>query len=116
MKYTEIKNILSQIQDPVERLEFVMDLGRQLSPIPAGQTGTEIKGCASLVEIFQDSTGKYFAAADSALVRGIVYIILAMATDKVSDLTAEFESLNLNLGTGRMTGVAGIIEYLVSSI
>jgi len=112
MNYTEIKNILRQIQDPAERLEFVMDIGKQLRPIPMNQRGREIKGCASRVEIYKDDDG-YYASADSALVAGIVYIILSMVDDKnIDNMMAEFESLNLGLGSGRMTGAQSMIEFL----
>jgi sulfur transfer protein SufE len=111
MTYTEIKSLLSQISDPVLRLEFVMDLGTQISPIPQTSVCTEVSGCASRVQICKAS-GKFYGAADSALVRGIVAIILAMANDGISDLRGEFNSLNLNLGAGRLNGVESIIKVI----
>ena len=51
MNYAEIKNALSLIEDPVERLEFVMDLGKNLSKIPDKAKCSEIFGCASFVQI-----------------------------------------------------------------
>ena len=56
--------------------------------------------------------------ADSALVRGIVAIIVAMVDGKTSDeiknmdLGGEFEGLNLNLGAGRLNGVNSMIRFL----
>ncbi len=44
--------------------------------------------------------------------RGIVAILIAMANDKVADLRAEFESLRLNLGAGRLNGVEEIIKVI----
>jgi len=112
MKYSEIKSILNQITDPAERLEFVMDMGRELCPIPMDKRGTEIKGCASRVEIYKEDDN-YYASADSGLVAGIVYILISIAKDNGTDnLLAEFESLDLKLGSSRMTGVAGVIEFL----
>jgi cysteine desulfuration protein SufE len=118
MIYSEIKTVLSQINDPADRLEFVMDAGRTLPPIPSGVAGTEIRGCASRVEIYRDSSNNYYGAADSALVRGVLAIILSMVQGKTPgdikkmNLTEEFETLNLQLGAGRMNGVNGIIEFL----
>ncbi|MCL1902327.1 MAG: SufE family protein [Alphaproteobacteria bacterium] len=118
MNYAEIKTILSEISDPVDRLEFVMDLGNSLPKIPAGAKATEIKGCASRVEIYKDKNNNYYGAADAGLVRGILAIVLSFAqgksaTDIVAmNLSAEFARLNLQLGAGRMNGVAGIIEFL----
>ena len=121
MKYTEIKTILSQIHDPAERLEFVMDIGRTLPAVPAGAHATEIRGCASRAEIYRDKNNNYYGSADSALVRGVLALLLSMVQCKSPveirkmDLAREFESLNLALGAGRMNGVNGIIEFLVSS-
>jgi cysteine desulfuration protein SufE len=118
MKFDEIKNILSQITDPVEKLEFVMDVGRGLPPVPVGADATEIRGCASRVEIYRDADNNYFGNADSALVRGIVMIILSMVAGKSPgeiremDLAGQFAALDLQLGAGRMNGVHGVISFL----
>ena len=45
MKFEQIKKTLDSIIDPVEKLEFVMDLGKELAPVPAGAECTEILGC-----------------------------------------------------------------------
>jgi len=111
MNYTEIRSLLTTIDDPVMKLEFVMDLGKQLSPIPQNAACTEISGCASRVQICRDNNGIY-GSADSALVRGIVAVILMMANDGVVDLRGEFNSLNLNLGAGRLNGVNSVISFL----
>ncbi|MCL2338882.1 MAG: SufE family protein [Proteobacteria bacterium] len=121
MDYTEIKTILSQITDPADRLEFVMDLGTALPAIPAGANATEIKGCASRVEIYRDHHNNYYGTADSALVRGVLAILLSMVQGKSAseirdmDVAAEFAGLNLRLGSGRMNGVAGMIEFLTKA-
>jgi len=118
MTFREIKAILQQVTDPADRLEFVIDLGKTLPPIPKGATPTEIRGCASRVEIYRDENNNYFGMADSALVRGIVAILLSMAGGKPAaeirkmNLVREFSGLNLQLGAGRMNGVSGIISFL----
>lgn len=118
MTYEEIQIILSQISDPAEKLEFVMDLGRTLAAVPNGAPATEIKGCASRVEIYRDENNNYYGSADSALVRGVLAVLLSAAAGKSPDeirrmdLGREFESLNLSLGAGRMNGVNGIIDFL----
>jgi len=113
MNYTEIKTLLTKITDPVDRLEFVMDLGMRLAPIPKSALCTEVRGCASRVEICR-ADGIFYADADSALVRGIVMILIAMANWGISDLRGEFASLNLNLGAGRLNGAEGIIKELTA--
>ena len=103
MSFDEIKQNLSLIADPVEKLEFVMDLGKELSPIPENAKCNEILGCTSFVQICEKD-GRFYGSADSAMVRGIVVIILSMidgkSVDEIKkmDLMSEFNALNLNFG------------------
>ncbi len=115
MKYTDIKNILTKIDDPVLKLETVMDLGHQIGAMPQSCTCTEISGCASRVQICHHN-GVFYASADSALVRGIVAIIIAMANSSVRDMRGEFSVLNLNLGAGRLTSVDSMIKYFENMV
>ena len=110
MNFEEIKLLLTGIDDPVLKLETLMDIGKTLPRIPDGKTGAEIKGCASRVEIYRDADGKLYGAADSAMVRGIVATLIAIKAAGAD--FAEFESLGLNLGAGRMNGAGAVIAYL----
>ena len=116
MTYNEIKNALSLVQDPVEKLEMVMDIGKTLLPIPDDAVCTEMQGCASLVKICQ-SNNRFYGMADSAMVRGIVAIILSMVDGKsISeikklDLMREFNGLNLNFGAARLNGIQSMISF-----
>jgi sulfur transfer protein SufE len=112
MTYDEIKSLLQSVDNPVMKLEIVMDIGKELPPIPAGKHGAEIKGCASRVEIYQDENGNFYGMADSALVRGIAAILLAMK-EAGADFD-EFQTLGLNLGSQRLNGSASMIAYLKS--
>ncbi len=115
--YSEIKKLLSNIDDPVMKLEVVMDMGGQLPSIPSDAACTEIYGCASRVQICRVGNN-FYGAADSALVRGIVAVILSMVDGKTPDeirkinLRAEFSGLGLNLGAGRLNGVNSMISFL----
>ncbi len=117
MTYLDMKNMLNISDDPVQKLELVMDFGRTLSDVPMGAKCTEIVGCASFVELCRDGN-RFYGRADSALVRGIVAIIVAMVDGKTPteiknmDIGAEFASLNLNLGAGRLGGVNSMIRFL----
>lgn len=117
MKYDEIKNLLLSVPDPVMRLEMVMEFGAALPPVPSDAVCSEITGCASRVSICVRGNN-FFATADSALVRGVVAIIIAMVDGcdptqiREMDLEGEFASLNLNLGAGRMNGVHSMIRFL----
>ena len=78
---------------------------------------SEIRGCASHVEICRKGN-RFYGMADSAIVRGIVAIMIAMVDGKTSaeikkmDLQKMFLSLNLNLGAGRLNGVNSMILFL----
>lgn len=116
MKYTDIKNALLLICDPVERLEAVMDFGKSLEPVPQDAKCTEIFGCASFVQICEKD-GRFYGRADSMMVRGIVAIILAMVDGKSvdeikkADLIGEFNSLNLNFGAARLNGIQSMVSF-----
>ncbi|MDR1697037.1 MAG: SufE family protein [Rickettsiales bacterium] len=113
MNYTQIKSLLTQIDDPVLKLETVMDFGKQIRAMPRPCASTEISGCASRVEICR-SGGAFYGDADSALVRGVVAILVAMANSGVKNMRDEFSGLNLSLGAGRLSGVDSMIRYFES--
>lgn len=116
MNFDEIKYNLSLIEDPIEKLEFVMDLGKGLSPVPDGAICHEIFGCASFVQICEKN-GRFYGVADSVMVRGIVAIILSVVDGKTveeikkMDLNAEFSALNLNFGASRLNGINSMISF-----
>lgn len=116
MKYQDIKNALMMIENPVEKLEMVMDLGKSLKTVPSNAKCNEILGCASFVQICEQD-GRFYGVADSAMVRGIVAIILSMVDGKTVDeikkidLLGEFNSLNLNFGAARLNGIQSMISF-----
>ena len=116
MTYDEMKYVLSLTENPVEKLEMVMDFGKTLTNVPDGAECSEILGCASFVKICRYN-GKFYGAADSAMVRGIVAIVLAMVDGKSEmeikkfDFDAEFKELNLNFGAGRLNGIQSMISF-----
>lgn len=116
MDFGKIKHNLSLIVDPVEKLEFVMDLGKHLATVPKDAKCTEILGCASFVQICEKD-GQFYGVADSAMVRGIVAIMLSMVQGKSvkeikkMDLNTEFSDLNLNFGASRLNGIQSMISF-----
>ncbi len=116
MTYDEIKNALNLIENPIEKLEMVMDIGKNLSDIPNNAKCTEILGCASFVQICEKD-GRFYGMADSMMVRGIVAIFLALVDGKSvdeirkMDLLAEFNSLNLNFGASRINGIESMVNF-----
>ena len=116
MKYDEIKKTLAVLDNPVDKLEFVMDLGKTLEPIPDDAICNEIMGCVSFVKICQKEN-KFYAMADSAMVRGIVAIFMAMVDGKNKEeiknmnMESEFKELNLNFGASRLNGINSMIRF-----
>ena len=104
------------VDDPAIRLEMVMDFGKNLSPVPDGAICTEILGCASFVQICRLGN-RFYGVADSAIVRGIVAVLLSMVDGmsvqniKNLNIEEEFNSLNLNLGAARLNGVGSMIRF-----
>lgn len=117
MTYIDMKNMLDMVSDPVQKLELVMDFGRNLSDVPDGAVCTEIVGCSSFVELCRVGN-KFYGRADSALVRGMVAMFVAMVDGKTPqeikqlDMNSEFRSWNLNLGAGRLNGANSVIRFL----
>ena len=116
MTFEDIKKSLSLIENPVDKLEMVMDFGRNLEPVPDDANCSEILGCSSFVKICRQGN-KFYGVADSAMVRGIVAIILSMVDGKditeikKMDLLAEFNSLGLNFGSSRLNGIQSMISF-----
>ena len=116
MTYDEMKKMLSLVDSPIDKLEMVIDFGRNLTKVPEHAVCTEINGCASFVKICRFDN-RFYGVADSMMVRGIVAIILAMVDGKTIDeikkfdFDAEFNSLNLNFGASRLNGIQSMISF-----
>ena len=111
--------MLSAVTDPAMKLELVMDLGAHMATVPDNAICNEITGCASRVEICRLGN-HFYGVADSALVRGIVAIMISMvdgrSPDEIRqmDLHSMFTDLNINLGAGRLNGVNSMIRFLTN--
>lgn len=116
MNYEQIKNMLSLVQNPTEKLEIVMDIGKTLEKVPSDSKCSEIFGCTSFVQICEKD-GCFYGVADSMMVRGIVAIILSMVNGKTKDeikkidMESEFKSLNLQFGAARLNGIKSMISF-----
>lgn len=116
MNFSDVEKLLNSVDDAVMKLEMVMDFGKELSDVPENATCTEIVGCTSFVEICRVEN-RFYGRADSAIVRGIVAIFISMVDGKSDaeiremDLSTMFNSLNLNLGAGRLNGVNSMIRF-----
>ncbi len=117
MTFEDIKKILSMIDDPVAKLEIVMDIGKTLPVPPADAECTEISGCTSFVQICRRGNN-FYGTADSMLVRGIVAIILSMVNGhtvaEIRDMPLDswFSELHINVGAARLNGINSMIRFL----
>ncbi len=117
MTYEEVKSALNMVDGAAEKLEMLMDIGAQMAPVPAGAVCHEIVGCASKAEICIRGN-RFYGCADSAIVRGIVAVLVAMvdgrSADEIKkmDIIGEFNRLNLSLGAGRLNGLNSMIRFL----
>lgn len=116
MTYAQMKNLLQLTDDDAQKLELVMDFGAHMEDVPENAVCSEIVGCSSFVEICRVGN-RFYGRADSALVRGIVAILIAMVDGKSDsqikemDILQEFTGLNLVLGAGRLNGVNSMIRF-----
>ena len=117
MTYDEIKHLLDITDDPTMRLEMLMDIGRQLPPVPGDAVCTEIMGCSSFVQICRNGNN-FYGTADSAIVRGIVAVFISIVDGKTpdeirnTDLEKMFADLKINVGAARLNGVNSMIRFL----
>lgn len=117
MTYVEIKKILDALDDPVQKLEFVMEIGHGLPVPPQDAVCSEIVGCTSFVQICRDGNN-FYGVADSELVRGILAIILSIVDGKSPDeirqidILQMFSDLKINIGAARLNGVNSMIRFL----
>ncbi len=122
----------SYIDDWEERYRYVIELGRSLEPLPEQERNdaNKVRGCASQVwlatSIVPGSEGdphlQFIGDSDAHIVRGLIYIVLAIYSGKgVKDILATdarelFAKLGLteHLTPQRSNGVRAMVERIRS--
>ncbi|MFL6737165.1 MAG: SufE family protein [Sphingomonas sp.] len=114
-----------QLVDVEDRYRLLIDLGRQLEPMPDAlkTDATRVKGCSASVWVYPKANeGRLHFLADSnaAITKGIVALILSAVQDKpaaevaqldISQALAPFE-LRKHLSANRTQGVPSMIELV----
>lgn len=114
-----------QLIDAEDRYRLLIDLGRQLEPMPDAlkTDATKVRGCAASVWVYPTvSEGRLHFLADSnaAITKGIVALILSAVQDKaatevakmdVHEALASFE-LRKHLSANRTQGVPNMIALV----
>ena len=127
MPLPPIRDILDdyELLDGEDRYRLLIDLGRQLEPMPDAlkTDATKVRGCSASVWVYPTvSEGRLHFLADSnaAITKGIVALILSAVQDKpasevagidVAEALAPFE-LRKHLSANRTQGVPNMIALV----
>jgi cysteine desulfuration protein SufE len=122
-----LKDILEEYQlvDAEDRYRLLIDLGRQLEPMPEAlkTDATKVRGCSASVWVYPTaSEGRLHFLADSnaAITKGIVALILSAVQDKsaaevskldIAEALGPFE-LSKHLSANRTQGVPNMITLV----
>lgn len=111
--------------DAEERYRLLIDLGRQLEPMPDAlkTDATKVRGCSASVWVYPTEHGgrlHFLADSNAAITKGIVALILSAVQDKpavevakldVDQALAPFE-LRKHLSANRTQGVPNMIALV----
>ena len=117
-----------QLVDAEDRYRLLIDLGRQLEPMPDAlkTDATKVRGCSASVWVYPNaSEGRLHFLADSnaAITKGIVALVLSTVQDKpanevgkmdIVEALASFE-LRKHLSANRTQGVPNMIALVKST-
>jgi cysteine desulfuration protein SufE len=114
-----------QLVDAEDRYRLLIDLGRQLEPMPEAlkTDATRVRGCSASVWVYPtaaDGRLHFLADSNAAITKGIVALVLSSVQDKpaaevaqldVAELLAPFE-LARHLSANRTQGVPNMIALV----
>ena len=114
-----------QLVDAEDRYRLLIDLGRQLEPMPDAlkTDATKVRGCSASVWVYPTvANGRLHFLADSnaAITKGIVALILSAVQDKPAAEVAKIDlsealdpfELRKHLSTNRTQGVPNMIALV----
>jgi cysteine desulfuration protein SufE len=114
-----------QLLEPEDRYRLLIDLGRQLEPMPGAlkTDATKVRGCSASVWVYptvDEGRLHFLADSNAAITKGIVALILSAVQDKpasevarmdVGEALAPFE-LRKHLSANRTQGVPNMIALV----
>jgi len=122
-----IKEVLEEYQlvDVEDRYRLLIDLGRQLEPMPDAlkTDATKVRGCSASVWVYptaSDGRLHFLADSNAAITKGIVALILSAVQDRaaaevaemdINEMLAPFE-LKKHLSANRTQGVPNMIALI----
>ena len=122
------EQVMTEIDDKMERLEMVFDLADEVNLLPIDQWSetTRVHGCQSEAHVkvgLVDSNVNFQAGADSKLVQGLMGILTmaihGISADEVLTLTPDFATemgiLN-SLSPSRSNGFRNMFDKVMNEI
>ena len=114
-----------QLVDAEDRYRLLIDLGRQLEPMPDAlkTDATKVRGCSASVWVYptvSESRLHFLADSNAAITKGVVALVLSAVQDKpaaevatldVAECLAPFE-LSKHLSANRTQGVPNMIALV----
>lgn len=121
----DIVETLSFFDTWEDRYKYIIDLGRELPPLDAGQRSEEniVRGCQSQVWLASSQQGDrlfFDADSDAFIVKGLLAVVLAAYNAKTPeqilafDIDGYFEQLNLmkHLSLTRGNGLRAMVKRI----
>ncbi len=114
-----------ELLDAEDRYRLLIDLGRQLEPMPDAlkTDATKVRGCSASVWVYptlSDGRLHFLADSNAAITKGVVALILSAVQDKpasevasidIAEALAPFE-LRKHLSANRTQGVPNMIALV----
>jgi len=122
-----IKDVLEEYQlvDVEDRYRLLIDLGRQLEPMPDAlkTDATKVRGCSASVWVYptaSDGRLHFLADSNAAITKGIVALILSAVQDRAAAEVADMDinevlgpfELRKHLSANRTQGVPNMIALI----
>jgi cysteine desulfuration protein SufE len=114
-----------QLVDAEDRYRLLIDLGRQLEPMPDAlkTDATKVRGCSASVWVYPRSIGgrlHFLADSNAAITKGIVALVLSAVQDKPAAEVADMDvaealapfALSKHLSANRTQGVPNMIALV----
>jgi cysteine desulfuration protein SufE len=114
-----------QLVDAEDRYRLLIDLGRQLEPMPDAlkTDATKVRGCSASVWVYPRSIGgrlHFLADSNAAITKGIVALVLSAVQDKPAAEVADMDvaealapfALSKHLSANRIQGVPNMIALV----
>jgi cysteine desulfuration protein SufE len=118
-----------EILDPDDRYRLLIDLGRDLEPMPdpLKTDATLVRGCSASVWVYptrlDDGRLHFLADSNAAITKGIIALVLATVQDgtpadiAATDIQKSLEPFNLKaqLSSNRTQGIPNMIALIRST-